>query len=229
MARASSKLAQIGCQVGPKLPAGGVSARAEIKECAETLVVGPKWGQVASKLAKVGSKLARATSKLAQVGRQVGPKLLPGAVSARAEIQECAEALVVAPKWLQLASKLAKVGSKLGQLGCQVDPPLAQAGVSARPENQECAETLVVAPNWLQVMVDVVFVVIVVFSEFGERASLVALPKGKTLKSSQTTSGQICFHKFGPKVCRTRSAQMGQPVLLAAVAAVIAAAKPARV
>ena len=83
--------------------------------------------------------MARAGSKLAQVGRQVGPKLPPGGVSARAEIKACAETFVVAPKWLQVASKLAKVGSdlaragsKLGRLGCQVGPPLAQAGVPAR-------------------------------------------------------------------------------------------------
>ena len=133
-----SKLPQVGCQVGPQLPPGGVSAQAEIKDCAETLVVAPKWLQVAAKLAKVGSKLARAGSKLAQVGRQVGPKLPPGGVSARAEIKACAETLVVAPKWLQVVSKLAKVGSnlaragsKLGRLGCQVGPPLAQAGVPA--------------------------------------------------------------------------------------------------
>ena len=136
--RASSNLAQVGRQVGPKLPPGGVSAQAEIKDCAETLVVAPKWLQVAAKLAKVGSKLARAGSKLAQVGRQVGPKLPPGGVLARAEIKACAETLVVAPKWLQVVSKLAKVGSnlaragsKLGRLGCQVGPPLAQAGVPA--------------------------------------------------------------------------------------------------
>ena len=115
MARAGSKLAQVGRQVGPKLPPGGVSARAEIKACAETLVVAPKWLQVVSTFAKVGSKMARAGSKLAQVGRQVGPKLPPGGVSARAEIRACAETFVVAPKRLQVASKLAKVGSKLAR------------------------------------------------------------------------------------------------------------------
>ena len=56
---------------------------------------------------------------MAQVGRQVGPKWPPGGVSARAEIKECAEALVVGPKWVQVASKLAKVGPSWLQVGRQ--------------------------------------------------------------------------------------------------------------
>ena len=61
-------MAQVGRQVGPKLPPGGVSARAEIKACAETLVVAPKWLQVASKLAKVGSKLAHDSDRFKMSG-----------------------------------------------------------------------------------------------------------------------------------------------------------------